>query len=109
MVALDWNHIVETIQKHHPAVRIKWNGDPGTPQWCSGVIIPTGGYIETGPMGPVPFRDVEWIEVDAAQSSQNGRLVPCNDPLAIMNQIKMDCDIFVFHGTVGRIDVRLSD
>ncbi len=64
MAKIYWKKIVDTVQRYDVAVRVKWTGDPDDPEWAPWVIIPTDGYIETGGMGPVPFRDVEWLEIE---------------------------------------------
>ena len=103
---MDWKHVVGTIHKLRPAVRIKWNGDSEMPEWAPWVIMPTDGYIETGSMGPVPIKDVEWIEVDASHTSKNGRLVPCSDVQNAVRALKEDCILWAFDGTIARIIVQ---
>ena len=31
--------------------------------WQSAVFCPVPGYLETGALGPVPVREVEWVDV----------------------------------------------
>jgi|LakMenE18May11ns_1017448.scaffolds.fasta_scaffold9689307_1 hypothetical protein len=103
MTNIDWYKIVDTIQRYKIALRIKWAGDCDEPEWAPWVIIPTDGYIETGGMGPIPFRDVEWIEIDTSRFNKNGRLIPNSDAAATTNQMRLDCELFVFYGTLARI------
>ncbi|MFZ6770007.1 hypothetical protein ACO0LM_23375 [Undibacterium sp. Di26W] len=45
-------------------VRVAWRDDDLTEEgdWGMLLTIPVDGYLE-GPSGPMPFRDVEWVEV----------------------------------------------
>lgn len=54
---------------------MKWSGDEDPSPWEGWVIIPVNGYLETGRAGPVPFREVEWVEIDSRQKNGGGRLV----------------------------------
>jgi len=44
-------------------------------QWEPWLIVPVPSYLETGSLGPVPFREVEWVEIDPAHENLSGRLV----------------------------------
>ncbi len=103
---MDWEKVVSTIQRYRPAVRVKWIGDPDVPDWAPWVLIPIDGYIETGRMGPVPFRDVEWIEIDASKTAKNGFFVPRIEVQITVDQIENECDSFVFEGPIARIVIQ---
>ena len=103
---MDWEKVVITIQRFRPAVRIKRTGDSSVPEWAPWAIIPTDGYIETGSMGPVAFREVEWIEIDASKTSENGLLIPCIEMKKVVDQIRNECESFAFEGLIARIVVR---
>jgi hypothetical protein len=45
--------------------------DPG--DWCAWLIVPVEGYLETGATGPVPMRDVEWVDIDPLEAVPQGR------------------------------------
>lgn len=102
---MNWESIVEVIQRHSLAVRIKWNGDSDDPEWASWAIIPTKGYIEISTIGPIAYRDVEWIEIDVSMISEKGRLNPRVDVVETLAQIKNDSDLFDFVGTRAHISV----
>lgn len=70
-----WSALVKAIRDLRPAVRMKWSRDDETPPWEPWLLVPTVGYLETGRVGPVPFREVEWVEVDPQQKNEGGRLV----------------------------------
>lgn len=42
--------------------------------WQSWVICPVNGYLETGHLGPVPVREVEWLDVSLVDIDGNERL-----------------------------------
>jgi hypothetical protein len=73
--AFIWPRLLEAIGPLRPAVRVKWLGDAEPTKWEPWIIIPSDSYLETGTMGPVPFREVEWVEVDPARTNVKGRLV----------------------------------
>ena len=102
---MNWESIVEVIQRHSLAVRIKWNGDSDDPEWASWAIIPTKGYIEISTIGPIAYRDVEWIEIDVSMISEKGRLNPRVDVVETLAQIKNDSELFDFVGTRAHISV----
>ena len=56
-------------------VRVKWSRDFEPSQWADVIYIPTSRYLETGFLGPVPMREVEWVEVDTIEIRYVGRLV----------------------------------
>ena len=109
MANIDWYKIVDIIQRYKTAVRIKWTGVCDDPEWGCWVIIPTDGYIETGDIGPVPFREVEWLEIDTSRINVNGRLAPNLDAEATTHQMGTKCDHFVFDGTRARINKTQTD
>jgi hypothetical protein len=73
--ASTWHRFVDAIKPFHPAVRVKWSGDTEPTVWEPWVIIPSASYLETGTLGPVPFREVEWVEIDLTRRNVSGRLV----------------------------------
>lgn len=75
-----WNDFVRAICPFAPAVRLKWSGDDAPTPWQPWMIIPVADYLEVGSLGPVPFREVEWVEVDPERRSEKGRLIPNDDP-----------------------------
>lgn len=38
--------------------------------------MPVPGYIESSGRGPLPFHEVEWIEIDPVRVSAHGRRLP---------------------------------
>lgn len=70
-----WLELVQAIRDLRPAVRMKWSGDDVPSRWEPWVIVPIEGILETGNMGPVPFSEVEWVEIDSRLKNDRGSLV----------------------------------
>ena len=47
-----------------------------TPSKWGWFLVPTPGYVESSAYGPVPSREVEWVEIDPIEQRHIGRLVP---------------------------------
>jgi hypothetical protein len=45
-------------------------------RWSSLFLLPVPGYIETSSYGPVPRREIEWIELDPIEQRFIGQRVP---------------------------------
>jgi len=58
-----WHSVVDALRDHEFRFRIKWTGANDVTAWQPWVISPTAGYLETGGLGPVPVREVEWLDV----------------------------------------------
>nr|GFC50873.1 hypothetical protein [Tanacetum cinerariifolium] len=53
-------------------------------------IVPTPSYVESSAYGPVPMREVEWVEIDPIEQRHIGRLVPpliIDHTLALIQQL----------------------
>jgi hypothetical protein len=70
-----WHKLVETIKPIRPAIRVKWSRDKEPTGWNPWIIIPSDSYLETGGLGPIPFREVEWIEIDPTHKAVRGQLI----------------------------------
>lgn len=70
-----WHRLVDAIKPLRPAVRVKWSGDSEPTRWEPWIIISSVSYLETGTLGPVPFREVEWVEIDLGHRSTRGCIV----------------------------------
>ena len=78
-----WAALVAAIRELKPAVRVKWTGDEQATPWEPWLIVPHENYLETGSMGPVPFAEVEWVEVDPRRKNGRGRLVDADQSLDV--------------------------
>ena len=69
-----WSCVVDLLKASPCKVRVKWSRDFEPTRWGDSVFIPTSHYLETGSLGPVPMREVEWVEVDTIEIRYVGRL-----------------------------------
>ena len=69
-----WTAVVAAIRELKPAVRVKWAGDEKPTPWEPWVTVTNEDYLETGSLGPVPFAEVEWVEIDPRKDGR-GQLV----------------------------------
>jgi len=58
------------------ATRAQLRNDALPSAWSQWVILPVPGYIEASSYGPVPLREIDWIELDPIEQRPIGRLVP---------------------------------
>jgi hypothetical protein len=56
--------------------RAKLKGAVIPSKWGTWFLIPVPNYVEASTYGPVPTREVEWIELDPIVQRPIGRLVP---------------------------------
>ena len=59
-----WSPVCELVSELGCWVRIAWKEEGSTVEgwWGQGLNIPVEGYLE-GPDGPMPIRDVEWVDI----------------------------------------------
>jgi hypothetical protein len=55
--------------------RTKFKHEQPPSQW-GWFLVPTTGYVESSAYGPVPTREVEWVEIDPIEQRHIGRRVP---------------------------------
>jgi hypothetical protein len=58
----------------HTRAKLKQAAEPSA--WATWFLMPVPGYIEASSYGPVPRREIEWIELDPVEQRLIGRLVP---------------------------------
>ena len=63
-----WSPLCTLTSQHHCWVRVAWRENASTLEgwWGQLLTIPTEGYLE-GSGGPVPLRDVEWVELSMSK------------------------------------------
>lgn len=73
-----WRDVIAAVDASAFKIRyrIKPVHEPDPGEWFRWLIIPVEGYLETGSTGPVPVRDVEWVDVDPVEIVEQGRLIP---------------------------------
>ena len=55
--------------------RTKFRDEPTPSRW-GWFLVPVQGYVESSAYGPLPVREVEWVEIDPIEQRHIGRLVP---------------------------------
>jgi hypothetical protein len=56
--------------------RAKWELEQEPPPWGEWLISPAPGYLESASQGPIPFREVEWVEINMTRIIRKGQRVP---------------------------------
>ena len=73
-----WQAVVEALQDRGFRFRVKWSGNEEMTAWQPWLICPVPGYVETGSLGPVSIREVEWLDVsfhDRAGADQSDSII----------------------------------
>jgi hypothetical protein len=71
----NWPAIVTITSELRAQCRLKAVGEE-LPEYWGVLFIPTSGYLEGGGTGPVPFREIEWVDVQTSVIERRGRLIP---------------------------------
>lgn len=98
-----WLALIDAIRDMRPAVRMKWSGNENPPPWEPWIIVPALNYLETGRVGPVPFKEVEWVEIDPSRRNERGRLVAADQKDEIARALTAASIAFQVAGGVFRI------
>lgn len=69
-----WRQFVAALAELPPQFRVKWLFADEPLSWGA-LFSPVSGYLEQGGLGPIPFREIEWIEIDPIQHQHRGVLV----------------------------------
>jgi len=70
------DQIAELLREMPSDVRVKLIDEKKEREWAQVIFAPVDGYIEGGGTGPVPMREVEWIDIKRIEMKHIGRLVP---------------------------------
>jgi hypothetical protein len=70
------DQIAELLREMPCNVRVKLADENHEREWAQVIFAPVDGYIEGGGTGPVPMREVEWIDIKRIEMKHIGRLVP---------------------------------
>jgi hypothetical protein len=70
-----WRSVETMLRSTRCRSRIKWSRDSEVTDWTTFFIVPVDGYIE-GLCGPIPVREVDWVDIDPIEIQEVGRLVP---------------------------------
>jgi hypothetical protein len=83
----NWEQAIASIVydfKLNGRMKLRVYPDPSEWGW---VISPVRTYLETGDIGPVPVREVEWVELDLTKRRHLPRGVGSDDPLDVAEVI----------------------
>ena len=69
-----WDQFLNVALKLPLRFRMKWVFDAEPASWGL-LIIPTQGYVEGGTLGPITYREIEWLEIDSVERRCRGTLV----------------------------------
>ncbi|RZJ94003.1 MAG: hypothetical protein EOO60_03980 [Hymenobacter sp.] len=78
--------------------RAKFKQDETPSKW-GWFLVPVPGYVESSAYGPVPTREVEWVELDPIEQRHIGRRVPpqiIDHTPALLQQLAA-------HGILGQV------
>lgn len=74
---MEAEEVIDKLTASFPiATRAKLRNHDTPSAWSQWFILPVPGYIEASSYGPVPKREIEWIELDPVETWHIGRLVP---------------------------------
>ncbi len=71
-----WSSLMDVLEQFDLLTRVKWSKNDIPSEWEKVLFMPTSGYLEAPRLGPVPCREVEWLEIDSLELKHRGRLVP---------------------------------
>ena len=69
-----WTEALSELESFDLLARLKWLFDDELSKW-SRWIIPVPGYLEVLSFGPIPFREIEWLEINPRVEKWRGALV----------------------------------
>ncbi|WP_394538434.1 hypothetical protein PRJ39_22380 [Lysobacter enzymogenes] len=72
---MQWSEVVTVVREVRLKARVKPRCSP-PPEWTTFLSVPVPGYVESSSCGSLPFREVEWIEIDPVRVSEHGRRLP---------------------------------
>jgi hypothetical protein len=68
--------IVEIIGSLNLRCRIKASDDDDVSDWSEKIWSPVPSCFELFSCGPVPIRQIEWLDIDPVVTTKKGRLLP---------------------------------
>ena len=70
-----WSNFLYEIVDLHLQSRIKHIFSENPTNW-NRWILPVKNYIEHLELGPIPFSEIEWLEIDTKKENHRGVLIP---------------------------------
>ncbi len=95
-----WAKVLPELDRKLVQIRLKWLFAQSPGNWSSQYFLPVDGYFEDSRQGPVPFREIEWLELRtgdlvALEATLNGLNVPFS---------KQDDFLKIWGYSSGRVD-----
>jgi len=59
-----WSVLLPSLKEHASQIDVKCLLASEPNGWTSQYLIPTPSYFEPLPMGPIPFREIEWVIIN---------------------------------------------
>ncbi len=88
-----WSRILPCLNSLEAEIKLKWLLDNQPTNWSSKYLIPADGYFEEIILGPIPFREIEWLDLKPKESEKMTNLLKeLNIPYSI------EADVFRIWG-----------
>lgn len=58
-----WAKVLPRLDPKLVQIRLKWLFASSPGNWSNQYLLPVDGYFEEPRRGPVPFREIEWLEL----------------------------------------------
>jgi len=100
-----WRQLTHQLEGQLFRSRVKWIFAFEPTDWGTWFLF-TDGYLEHSNIGPIPWREIEWLEIDSIERQFRGKLVPDReiDRSVMLASILNDCRaVFTTEGTIYRI------
>ena len=82
-----WRVILPLLKDVARRIDVKWILDDESNGWTNRYLIPTDGYFEPLPLGPIAFREIEWILIDPIEfQSVKEKLIYLKLPITVEGQ-----------------------
>ncbi|WP_407941103.1 DUF6678 family protein [Nitrogeniibacter aestuarii] len=78
-----WSEVLPQLKPLSVQVRLKWFFDSSPGSWSGSYLLPVDGYFEETSFGPIPFREIEWLELRTNNlEALEGTLISLNIPFS---------------------------
>jgi hypothetical protein len=83
-----WKIILPRLKTLGVVINLKWLFDDNETGWSKNYLIPTDGYFEETHLGPILFREIEWLELKSSNRDVlSHELVSNNIPHSCENDV----------------------
>ena len=81
-----WSKVLPCIKLLDTQIKLKWLLENEPTNWSMNYLLPTNGYFEEIRIGPIPFREIEWLDIKPNDSEKMTKLLKeFNIPFSIEN------------------------